>query len=224
MKTFLKNETIFGGLTDEELTRVIEIMVIRQFERNVIIFFEGEVGDNFYLVLSGEVRIYKISPDGREKNLALIGPGDFFGEMALIDKKTRSATAETMSKTRLGVIHQKHFSDLIDQYPEIALKMIVQLTERLRRANQQIESLTFKDVQGRLVQFLLQYADENEDDDPVPLKKRVTHQIIANQIGASRETVSRILSQLQKEGYITIKNRLIYITKRKELKDRWERK
>lgn len=208
---FLQDQTLFSGLSDEELARIVEIMGIRQYKRNEVVFLEGDPGDSFYLVLVGEIRIYKLSPDGREKTLALIGVGDFFGEMALLDQKLRSASAETTIKTSLGVIHREHFTQLIYQYPGIALKLIVQLGERLRLANYQIESLVFKDVRERVIQFLLQYAAESDGDAPVPLKKRVTHQEIANLVGTSRETVTRILGQLQEEGYISTKGRMIYI-------------
>lgn len=214
---FLQDRTLFSGLSEEELSRVVKIMGIRQYKRNEVIFLEGDLGDSFYLIFAGEIRIYKLSPDGREKTLALIGAGDFFGEMALLDQKLRSASAEATIKTRLGVIHKEHFTKLIHQSPGIALKLIAKLGDRLRRANYQIESLVFKDVRERVIQFLLQYAEESISDAPVPLKKRVTHQEIANVVGTSRETVTRILGQLHEEGYISNIGRMIYIERYQDL-------
>jgi CRP/FNR family transcriptional regulator len=210
--------TIFKGLTREELDRVVGIMGMREFKRNEVIFLEGDAGDCFYLVLTGEVRIFKLSPDGREKTLALIGEGDFFGEMALIDSKARSASAGALTKAKLAVLHRDHFNALIYEHPEIALKMIVQLAERLRRANQQIESLAFQDVRERLIQFILQYATLAEDGSCVVARK-VTHQEIANLIGSSRESVTRMLGQLQDEGYITFDGKIIVIQDRERLED-----
>lgn len=211
--TFLQTRTIFQGLTDTELNEVVEIMGVREYKRNETIFLEGEEGDSFYLVLAGDIRIYKISPDGREKTLAQIGTGDFFGEMALLEGKVRSASAAAIGKCKLGIIYREHFNRLIYSHPEIALKMIVQLADRLRKANEQIESLAFKDVRERLVQFILQSADEVGD---TPGRK-MTHQEIANLIGSSRETVTRIFGQLQDEGYISFDGRSIIVKKRAEL-------
>lgn len=210
--------TIFKGLTGEELDRVVEIMGIREYKRNEVIFLEGDPGDCFYLVLSGEIRIFKLSSDGREKTLALIGAGDFFGEMALIEAKARSASAGTLTKARLAVLHRDHFNQLIFEHPEIALKMIVQLAERLRQANQQIESLAFQDVRERLIHFLLQYATETEKGTCV-VSRKVTHQEIANLIGSSRESVTRMLGQLQDEGYITFDGKMIVVFDRDRLED-----
>lgn len=218
LKAFLQNKTIFQGLNEEELTRVVAIMGIREFKRNEVIFLEGDPGDCFYLVLTGEVRIFKVSADGREKTLALIGTGDFLGEMALIEEKVRSAGAGAVMKSKLGILHRDHFHQLIYQHPEIALKIIVQLAERLRRANQQIEGLAFKDVRERLVQFLLQLPTQAEDGAGMIIRK-VTHQEIANLIGSSRETVTRMLGQLQEEGLIRLDGRHIVIKKRDELED-----
>lgn len=218
LQTFLQNKTIFKGLTKEELDRVVGIMGTREFKRNEVIFLEGDPGDCLYLVLAGEVRIFKLSPDGREKTLALIGVGDFFGEMALIEAKARSASAGTLTKVKLAVLHRDHFNELIYEHPEIALKMIVQLAERLRRANQQIESLAFQDVRERLIQFILQYATLAEDGSCVVARK-VTHQEIANLIGSSRESVTRMLGQLQDEGYITFDGKMIVILDRDRLEN-----
>lgn len=218
LKAFLQEKTIFQGLNEDELNRVVGIMGIREFKRNEVIFLEGDPGDCFFLVLAGEVRIFKVSSDGREKTLALIGTGDFFGEMALIEEKARSAGAGAVMKSRLGILHRDHFQQLIYQHPEIALKIIVQLAERLRRANQQIEGLAFKDVRERLVQFLLQSLSQAEDETGMTVPK-VTHQEIANLIGSSRETVTRMLGQLQDEGLILLDGRHIIIKKRDELED-----
>lgn len=215
LKEFLQAETIFRGLTDSELDEVLEIMNIREFKRNETVFLDGEEGDSFYLVLSGEVRIYKISADGREKTLATITSGDFFGEMALLDHKVRSASAATVTKSKLGTIYREHFNKLIYEHPQIPLKMIVQLTERLRRANDQIESLAFKDVRERVVQFILQSVEIGETGSG--LMRKTTHQEIANLIGSSRETVTRILGQLQENGLISLDGRSIVVLKREEL-------
>lgn len=216
LQTFLREKTIFKGLTGGEINRIVGIAGIREYKRNEVIFLEGEPGDCFYLVLSGEIRIYKLSPDGREKTLAVIGMGDFFGEMALIESKARSASAGTLTGARLAVLHRDHFNELVCEHPEIALKMIVQLAERLRRANQQIESLAFQDVRERLIQFILQSAAVAEDGS-CAVERKVTHQEIANLIGSSRESVTRMLGQLQDDDYIMFDGKIIVIKDRDRL-------
>lgn len=218
LKDFLQTSTIFSGLTDEELKYILDIINVKEFKRNEIIFFEGDEGISFYLLVTGEIRIYKLSQEGREKTLALLDEGNFFGEMALLENKKRSANAQTVSPSQLAVIHKENFNRLIEKYPQIASKMIVHLADRLRRANQQIEALTFKDVQGRLANFLLQYAKNDVKDGPTPLKKKFTHQDIANLIGSSRETVTRLLNQFQEKDLILIEGRTIFVNNTKGLK------
>ena len=218
LKNFLQTSTIFSGLTDEELKYILDIINVKEYKRNEIIFFEGDEGISFYILITGEIRIYKLSQEGREKTLALLDEGNFFGEMALLENKKRSANAQTDSRSQLGVIHKENFYKLIEKYPQIASKMIVHLADRLRRANQQIEALTFKDVQGRLANFLLQYAKNDVKDGPIPLQKRFTHQDIANLIGSSRETVTRLLNQFQEKDLILIEGRTIFVNNTKGLK------
>lgn len=193
---------LFGGLSSEELQLVASAAVRRRQSRGSVIFFEREPGDALYIIEEGQVRIYRVAEDGREKTLALLSEGDFFGEMALIDDEPRSAIAEATEPTVLLAIHKRDVHNLIHANPSIALSMIKGLSRRLRETNRQLMDAVFLDVRGRLLRLLLEldgrYGKPHDGGRLIDI--RLTHQELANMVGTSRESVTRVLTELQDVG------------------------
>lgn len=193
---------LFGGLSSEELQLVASAAVRRRQSRGSVIFFEREPGDALYIIEEGQVRIYRVAEDGREKTLALLSEGDFFGEMALIDDEPRSAIAEATEPTVLLAIHKRDVHNLIHANPSIALSMIKGLSCRLRETNRQLMDAVFLDVRGRLLRLLLEldgrYGKPHDGGRLIDI--RLTHQELANMVGTSRESVTRVLTELQDVG------------------------
>jgi CRP/FNR family transcriptional regulator/CRP/FNR family cyclic AMP-dependent transcriptional regulator len=154
-----------------------------------------------------------LSDDGREIILAMLSERDFFGEMSLLDNEPRSATAIAMQETEMVVLHQKDFLAIVEKRPRVLLNLLAVLSARLRKANQQIGNLALHDVYGRVARVLLEMASASgsRGDDGRVLFRRPTHQEIANMIGATRETVSRMISDLHRQGYIEISGKNVII-------------
>ena len=218
---FLRRVPIFGALNEDCLQRVAAIMIEKSYSRKSIVFHEGDHGDTLYIIKGGRIKIAKVAIDGREKTLTILQPGDFFGEMAIFDNMPRSATAEAIDNdVRLFGLNKKDFERLIHEYPSIALRIMKDLTRRIRQINQQVEDLAFKDVHGRVSSTLHQLLETEEQISGQTLSRlRMTHQDLANMVGSSRETVTRALNRLQNEGIIAISHQQIQILDRDYLAD-----
>jgi CRP/FNR family cyclic AMP-dependent transcriptional regulator len=210
----LRKVPLFGQLAPPDLDRVAEIARERSYPRNSVILFEDDPGDALYVVAQGQVKVVLIGEDGREVILSVMGEGEFFGEMALIDDEPRSAHVIAMEDSSLLVIRREDFQDLLTQTPGIALMLLRELSRRLRRADDKVGSLVLLDVNGRVAQLLLELADEAGSD---RITRRLTHHTIAQMIGSSRETVSRTMRELVDKGSITVSRREIQIRDRAAL-------
>jgi CRP/FNR family transcriptional regulator/CRP/FNR family cyclic AMP-dependent transcriptional regulator len=204
---------LFSGLAEEDLESLIGVATRRKFPKDAVIFFEHDLGDALFMILSGRVKVTILSDDGREIILAMLSDKDFFGEMSLLDNEPRSATAIAMQETEMVVLHQKDFLSIVEKRPRVLLNLLAVLSSRLRKANQQIGNLALHDVYGRVARVLLEMASESgiRGEDGRVAFRRPTHQEIANMIGATRETVSRMISDLHRQGYIEISGKNVII-------------
>ncbi|OCL26734.1 cAMP-binding protein [Orenia metallireducens] len=200
-------------MDDKELEELSKITYQKFYDKNEIIFLEGEVGDAIYLILDGLIKVFRTVESGREKTLALLGQWDFFGEMALLDKSVRSASIQAIKTSQLLVIDREKFNNLLLKFPQISLKIIVTLSNRLREANNQIKALTFKSVKERLHLVLLDLADRygEESKDGIVITKKITHQELANLVGTTRETITKLLNELIEGGLIIVKKRYLIL-------------
>ena len=217
---FLQRVSIFSGVGQDSLERIAGITQEKTFPKKSIIFHEGDRGDTLYILKSGRVKISKITEDGREKTLALMQPGEFFGEMAIFDEQPRSATAEVLDEQAVVyTLAKRDFERLIIEHPTIALKIMRDLTRRIRLVNQQVEDLAFKDVHERVASTLKNLAEVEGRPigSKVLINLKMTHQDLANMVGSSRETVTRALNRLQDEGIISISHQQITINQPKQL-------
>ena len=210
----LQKVPLFSQLGPADLQRVLELARERAYPKNSVILFEDDPGDALYVVKDGQVKVVLIGEDGREVILSVLGPGEFFGEMALIDDEPRSAHVIAMDDSTLLVLRREDFQGLLAQTPAIALSMLRELTRRLRRVDEKVGSLVLLDVNGRVASLLLELAQEAGGD---RITRRLTHHTIAQMIGSSRETVSRTMRELVDKGFIEVSRRDIVIRDRSAL-------
>lgn len=205
----LSNVPLFSELGAEDLRVISGQGVTRTYPKNTLLISEGDLSDTFYVILSGKVKVYASDENGREVILNILGSGEYFGELALIDEAPRSASVVTLEQSRLSVISKGDFQRCLSEHPEIALEMIRPLVRRIRSLTENVKNLALLDVYGRVARTLL--AQAVEQDGCLVIQERLTHQDIANMVGASREMVSRIMKDLTAGGYIEIKDRRITI-------------
>jgi len=203
---------LFAGLPESDLQAISSLSVTRQFPKNTLVICEGDHSDSLYVILSGKVKVFLNDEDGREVTLNLQGPGEYFGELALLDEAPRSASVITVEETRLAVLAKSAFDQCMEKNPKMALQVTRGLARRLRELTENVRSLALMDVYGRVARTLLELAEER--DGKLVVTQRLTQRDIASMVGASREMVSRILRDLTRGGYITTRNRVITINER----------
>jgi CRP-like cAMP-binding protein len=205
----IRTVPIFSELSEEEVAAVARHATRRQFAKDAVIFFENEPGDTLYVVAAGRVRVSILGDDGREVILSVLGPGDFFGEMALLDNDPRSATTIAAEDTELLCLSRPDFEKVMRESPTMMMALIKVLTTRLRHANQQISTLALLDVYGRVAHLIVEMAQEEGrrlKDGRIAFR-RSTHQEIASRIGTTRETVTRMLKDLQRQKLVHVEGK-----------------
>lgn len=196
----------FQDIDQALLERIVPLMFEKKLRKGEIVFIEGSEGDEIYFIRSGAVGIYTFDKS-KKISLAFLKEGEYFGEMALMKPGlVRSATAETLTPTRLYVLRRLDFQTMIEEDRNLAFHLLNYTMERLRRANQQIYDLTFLNVKTRVIKRLLQLS-ESYGGSRIPVK--ITHQQLADMVGAVRETTSKVLQELQDENWIEIRNKMI---------------
>ncbi|HKV52839.1 MAG TPA: Crp/Fnr family transcriptional regulator [Gemmatimonadaceae bacterium] len=208
---FLASVPLLSGLESAELSRFADMTRERSYPKGSVILFEDDPGDSLFLVKNGRVKVVLIGEDGREVILGILTVGDHFGELSLIDGHPRSAHVIAMDDAQLIVLRREDFRRRVVESPKVAWALLVEISRRLRRADEQIGSLVLLDVDGRIARLLLDAANESGGS---TIEKRLTHQTIAQMIGASRETVSRAMRQFQDTGLISVQRRQISIANR----------
>lgn len=210
----LQRVPLFSQLTPVDLQRVVAVAREKSYPKNSVILFEDDPGDALYVVARGQVKVVLIGDDGREVILSVLGEGEFFGEMSLLDDEPRSAHVIAMEESDLLVLRREDFEGILTQSPKIALALLRELTRRLRRADEKVGALVLLDVTGRVARLLLELADDTEDD---RITRRLTHHTIAQMVGSSRETVSRTMRDFVSKGHIAVNRREIQIRDRAAL-------
>ena len=208
-RELLRTVPIFAELDDTAIASLARLSQKRRCAKDSPVFFENEQGDFFFMILEGRIKVTILGDDGREVILSMLSPGDFFGEMALLDNEPRSATAIAVEDTELLSLHRTDFQAVIADNRDIMSALIRILSARLRRANHQISTLALLDVYGRVARVLIDMAREEGRrlrDGRIAFR-RATHQEIANRIGTTRETVTRMLKDLERQGHIRVEGR-----------------
>ena len=210
---FLRNAPIFEELAERDFARISACGVRKSYKKGEVILMEEESGSALFVIVSGEVKVVRIGEDGREVILSILGPSDIFGEMALLDGEARSASVVALDDAELFVIHRKDFLGLLHEYPSIAISLLKHLTQRLRRADALIKSLSLKDAYHRVGYVLLQFADERGriKQGKVEIDNLPVQQEIANMAGTTRETVSRTFSKMEKLKLLHVEGNAVTI-------------
>jgi CRP/FNR family cyclic AMP-dependent transcriptional regulator len=205
----LEDVAIFSGLSPTELELLEHHMVTRSFQKNTIIINEGDEANTFFIIITGAIKVFLSNEEGKEIIINAQGPGDHFGELALLDGAPRSASVITTEKSTIGVISKEDFHSVLSRNTDLSLNLIRELTRRVRFLSDNVRTLALMDVYGRVAKVLLGMAQE--EDGKMVIINRPTQQDIANHIGASREMVARILKDLATGNYISIDGKRLII-------------
>jgi len=205
--TLLRNVPLFANLDEQQLGVLARVVVRKNVGRNAKVIGAGDPTDSLYIVINGRLKVLMGDEQGREVILSILGPGEFFGEMGLLDDSPRSASVVTLEACELLTISKTEFKRSLAENSDLSLMVMRGLVKRLREADRKIGSLALMDVYGRVARLLLEMA-EDVDGEKVVVKK-LSKQDIAKMIGASREMVSRVMKDLQLGGYIEVRGRSI---------------
>lgn len=222
VKKFLKNVPLFEDFSDEELEKLLVISKEKTYPKDAVIFQKDDLGNFFFLICSGRVKVIIETEEGKEGILSILYPTEFFGEMSLLDGEPRSATVVALEETKVIIIERNDFLSLLYKHPELALKILKTLSLRLRKANRQIETLMFLDAPGKVARLLIDIAQERgkKINNEILIDLDFTRQELGNLIGVSRETTTRILKSFEEDGILSIERNQIIIKDIGELKRR----
>lgn len=202
---YVRDLPLLARLPDQDLKAFAARGRVRRFNTGVTLFHEGDPGDAIYVVVDGRLRMSRISNSGVEATLALIGPGDCTGELALFDGRPRSATATAMQPTRVFVVSREDFVNWVRERPAAALALLETLSLRIRRTNEIVTDLVFLDLPHRLAKHLLSLAAaHSETSNNRRPRLQVTQGELASMLGVSRESVNKQLNQFARDGWITL--------------------
>jgi CRP-like cAMP-binding protein len=209
----LRKTPLFAGLDPKEMQSLASRVSRQRFPRGAMLFAEGDRCTGLYLVASGKVRIFKLSPAGREQVLAVEGPGSSFAELPVFDGGNYPASAAAAEDAEVLFISRRDFQNFCREHPDVALKVIAVVGSRLRRLVGIIEELSFTTVRQRLIALLLRLAETSgtRSKEGIQVDLATGHQELAAELGTVREIISRNLSRLQAEGYIEVEGRRIVV-------------
>lgn len=220
--SYLKQVSLFAHLADEDIHELMSAAKRRAFRSGEVIFHRDDPGQVLYMIKEGKVKICIISPDGQEISLAVFGKGECFGEFALLDGLPRSADAIAMERVECYTLQRSDFQNAIMKNPRIAIQVLEALTRRLRNTDNMVEDLIFLDVYGRVAKKLLELADAHgvKTDDGVRIDVRLTQQELASMVGASRESVNKVMGYFSEKDFISTDKHRITLHRIADLKRR----
>jgi CRP/FNR family cyclic AMP-dependent transcriptional regulator len=200
----LKNIPLFSELGEKDLDKIIQVASKQKYHKDNLILLEEEVGSTMFIILNGRVKISRISDDGREVILSILSDGDFFGEMSLLDGHTRSANVTAIEESELLVIRREEFLQMLRDFPQIAINLLKELAQRIRKSDEHIKSLSLQDATGRVATTLLRIAEDSGvfRKGQVEIAELPLQQDLANMAGTSRETISRVIKSLCDDGFL----------------------
>ncbi|MCH8288811.1 MAG: Crp/Fnr family transcriptional regulator [Candidatus Marinimicrobia bacterium] len=209
----LKNLPLFADLDDEELVEIWNHVQTRSYKKGNIILFEEDPGDSLFIIKEGKVKITRLSEEGREVILSILGEGEFFGEMSILDGEARSANVIALADSEVFVLNRQEFINILTSNPQIAITLLEELAARIRKSDQQIEYLSLADAENRVAMTLLRLAEESGTFKmgQVTIDELPMQQDMANMSGTSRETISRMLSEFTEKEYIDRKGKKLII-------------
>jgi CRP/FNR family cyclic AMP-dependent transcriptional regulator len=209
----LKSVTLFADLDDVTLERLEKQLTVKRYKKNNLIIFEDDRGLNLFIINKGRVKISRISEEGGEVILSILGEGDFFGEISVIDGLSRSATVTSLDDVELLVMKREDFHAALEHHPLISIALLKELAGRIRKSDTQIKSLCLRNARGRVASTLIRLAEDigRMREGKVTIPELPLQRDLANIAGTSRETISRVIATLEKDGYCRKKdNALVF--------------
>jgi CRP-like cAMP-binding protein len=209
----VRGAPLFTALDDEAAAALRASMAEVHLSRGDVLFAEGDPGDRLYVVTAGKIKLGRTSVDGRENLLAILGPGEMFGELSLFDPGPRTATATAVTDTTLIGMGHADLEPWLSGRPEVAAQLLRALAQRLRRTNEAMADLVFSDVPGRVAKALLDLAKRFgvEGDEGLRVTHDLTQEELAQLVGASRETVNKALADFQQRGWLRHEARAVVL-------------
>jgi CRP/FNR family transcriptional regulator, dissimilatory nitrate respiration regulator len=207
----------FSGLSENQLQEIQQIIIHKHLNKGELIFTEGDHGNGFYVVVNGLVKIFKVSLEGKEHIMRIVGTGESFGQVPVYAGRSFPASAQAIAKSHLLFFPRTAFVELITRNPSLALSMLSVLSMRLREFTVHVENLALKEVPGRLAAYLLYLADEQGNEELVSLN--ISKAQISSLLGTTPETLSRILTKMADKSLIEVKRRDIKILNHEGLEE-----
>jgi len=214
-KLFIKKCSLFSDLSDRELTKIENIALIKRVDKGKVVIREGARANGFFIVSSGRVKIYKISPEGRERTMFIAEKTDMFAEVAMFSGDSYPAYADALSRCELLFIPKSEFIELLKESPELSIKMLGSLSKIIRRFNSMIEDLSLKEVPSRFAKYLLDLSVKHKSDS---FELDVKKSDIALRLGTASETLSRTIKKFREKKIISITSKQIKILKKELLR------
>ena len=209
----VRSAPLFAALDEESAASLRRSMVEVHLGRSEVLFTEGDQGDRLYVIVEGKIKLGRTSSDGRENLLAILGPGEMFGELSLFDPGPRTATATSVGDSRLIGLGHDALQPWLIEHPEVSLTLLNALARRLRRTNETLADLVFSDVPGRVAKALLDLSTRfgRATDDGILVAHDLTQEELAQLVGASRETVNKALADFATRGWLRLEARAVVL-------------
>ncbi|MFN0282724.1 MAG: Crp/Fnr family transcriptional regulator [Kineosporiaceae bacterium] len=209
----VRQAPLFAALDDEASTALRSTMATVDLGRGEVLFQEGDPGDRLYVIIDGKVKLGRASGDGRENLLAVLGPGEMFGELSLFDPGPRNATATAVADTTLIGLGNEDLTTWLAGRPDVARQLLRALARRLRRTNEALADLVFSDVPGRVAKALLDLSERfgRPNEDGLRVAHDLTQEELAQLVGASRETVNKALADFASRGWLRLEARAVVL-------------
>lgn len=204
----LEKINLFSQIPSECLTQLEQVSTLRKYPKNTILFMEGDDNGQLFIIQSGQVCVYTDDNEGRQLVLGYLGPGEYFGELSLIDSKPRSASVSAVEDCTMLCISRENFRGFMRDHSQLYEPMLIALVSRIRSLTENVKDMALLDVYGRVAHTLERLCGDDVEKSP-----KLTHQDIANMVGASREMVSRVMKELVVGGYIEVQQKHIRILK-----------
>jgi CRP/FNR family transcriptional regulator, cyclic AMP receptor protein len=213
MDAVLASVPLFAALDGDTAALLASALTTRAVVRGHVVFEEGDTGDRLFIVMDGKVKISRAASDGRENLLAVLGPGEMFGELSLFDPGPRTATATAITESTLASLDHDDLRPLLLAQPAVAAQLLRALAQRLRRTNEAMADLVFSDVPGRVAKALLDLAEKfgDRESDGIRVRHDLTQEELAQLVGASRETVNKALSEFANRGWLRLEGRTVLL-------------
>ena len=209
----VRRAALFAALDDADVSALRSTMSTTRLQRGEVLFREGQRGDRLYVIVTGKIKLGRSSTDGRENLMAILGPGEMFGELSLFDPGPRTATATAVADTELIGMGNESLHEYLKDRPAVSLALLGALARRLRRTNDSVADLVFTDVPGRVAKALLDLASRfgRPSEEGVLVAHDLTQEELAQLVGASRETVNKALADFASRGWLKLEARAVLL-------------